>query len=212
MTGITNYWVDDCGNMWNKVLFSRDEAIKRSKTMHDCIGCVDCHDCIHCDYCVSCRNCVACNHCSATYDCEGCRHCTACIGCKKLCYCRKCKASAACTYCSDLTDCARCIECSRLTGVKYEPDKVTITTPTHKRITLYDTPDNLTGCIDDICFNFNNTSMLKDISSDNSDTRSFKRALATMIAMKYSSDTDVKRVCLLYEYGGYDDYTAKVAK
>ncbi len=212
MTEITNYWVDDCGNMWSKVLFSRDEAIKRSKTMHDCIACVDCHDCIHCEYCVSCRNCISCSHCYATYNCEGCRYCTACIGCKNLQHCRKCKASKACAFCVDLTDCKRCVECSRLIGVTHEPDKVTITTPTYKRITLYNTSDNLTGCIDDICFDFNNTSIIKDILSDKSDVRSFKRALATMIAMKYSSDTDIKRVCLLYEYGGYNDYEAKVVK
>lgn len=62
----TEYWIIG-SNRWSKTLYTKEEAIKLSKTLINCENCEDCRycrDCVDCNYCEHCQNCKNCDFCS----------------------------------------------------------------------------------------------------------------------------------------------------
>lgn len=53
-----DYWVDDSGNKFSKIKYTKAEADKLAKTLIDCKDCIDCTDCEDCVACVSCEYCL----------------------------------------------------------------------------------------------------------------------------------------------------------
>ena len=70
-----NNWIDKKGNMWNCKLFTKEQAEKASKTLVNCMFCIDCTNCIKCNDCINCKDCVSCEYCN---DCIKCKKCNCC--------------------------------------------------------------------------------------------------------------------------------------
>ena len=98
ITKQNNYWIDENNNKWNANIYTKEQAIKYSRSL---VNCNDCSDCSYCRGCSSCRGCR---------DCSGCRGCSYCSNCS---YCRGC---SYCRYCSDCGDCSNCNDCSYCRG------------------------------------------------------------------------------------------------
>lgn len=70
-----NFWVDQSNNAWSCATHTKEEAIKKSRTLKNCNFCLDCEnltDCNHCIECSSCKDCYSCHNCT---DCYACLHC-----------------------------------------------------------------------------------------------------------------------------------------
>ena len=65
-----NYWIDENSNSWNKLIYTKEQAEKLSKTL---INCKNCINCFRCSYCSDCSRCSDCSDCS---DCSGCSGCS----------------------------------------------------------------------------------------------------------------------------------------
>ncbi len=69
---------DKNNNSWNLNKFTKDEAIKASKTLVDCFLCRDCVNCKDCWYCEECSDCINCRIC------RNCKNCVRCYKCENL--------------------------------------------------------------------------------------------------------------------------------
>jgi len=85
MNNINGYWVDKNDNSWNSKNYTKTEAIKYSKSLVNCKGCIDCYNCKGCVSCLDCvdsRYCVGCRCCLACLDCAYCMGCNKCVDCE----------------------------------------------------------------------------------------------------------------------------------
>jgi len=96
-----NYWIDENSNSWNKLIYTKEQAEKLSKTL------INCKNCINCFRCSDCSDCSYCYDCS---DCSGCSRCSRC---------------SYCSRCSDCSDCSDCSGCSGCSDYKSNPERIT---------------------------------------------------------------------------------------
>ena len=62
MKNSNGYWIDENNNQWNENIYSKDEAIKWSKTLNNCTDCTYCTDCTGCTDCTDCKVCRNCRN------------------------------------------------------------------------------------------------------------------------------------------------------
>ena len=110
ITKQNNYWIDENNNKWNANIYTKEQAIKYSRSLVNCNDCSDCSDCSYCNGCNDCSDCSYCNGCS------GCRDCSGCSGCRGCSDCNCCNGCNGCRYCSDCSDCNCCRYCSGCSG------------------------------------------------------------------------------------------------
>ena len=92
------YFIDGNNNKWSKYLFTRETALKASKTLTNCFNCVDCK---YCDNCNSCSDCNFCHYCA---DCKRCKNCIHCYNCKNCFNCRGCRDLTDYYFCANLSN------------------------------------------------------------------------------------------------------------
>lgn len=98
-----SYWIDSDGNMWRKTGYSKEDALRLSKTLKDCRGCIDCSYCNDCRQCEDCHYCYRCEGSTLCKFCEGCAQCSNCSHCKYCNYCCCCRRCSGCTLCNTVT-------------------------------------------------------------------------------------------------------------
>jgi hypothetical protein len=81
MIEFDDYWIDQNGNKWSVHIYSREYALKLSKSLSCCVDCVNCTSC---SFCIGCENCVNCSQCVDCRGCENCTHCDSCSNCYNL--------------------------------------------------------------------------------------------------------------------------------
>jgi hypothetical protein len=151
MRKVGKAWVDKNNNTWEEIYFTKEEAIKASKTLKDCYNCVNCKNCVSCRSCATCKDCVSCFNCSDCYNCSSCLYSAHCGHCKGCNYCGSCYSCINCEACTECNYCKQCSNCHKL--VKFECNPRIYITPCigrHGRMTtFYWDGDNtwvVTGC------------------------------------------------------------------
>ena len=69
---VEGVWIDKNGNAWNCEIFTKEEAIKNSKSLERCFNCYNCKNCVKCIKCKDCENCRNCKNCVKCNDCHSC--------------------------------------------------------------------------------------------------------------------------------------------
>lgn len=106
-----SYWIDTNGNMWRKTAYSKEDALRLSRTLKDCSGCIDCSYCNDCRQCEDCHYCYQCEGSTMCKFCTGCVQCSKCFHCTSCSYCYFCARCDGCRYCADVRavrDCSGC--------------------------------------------------------------------------------------------------------
>lgn len=144
------YWMDSKGNMWRKGTYSKEDALKLSRTLKDCRGCIDCSYCNDCKQCEDCHYCYQCEGSTICKFCEGCDQCSRCYYCSTCSYCHYCTRCASCVYCADVKAVSDCKECDDITNAisgldryRWALDHVVIDTGAGKVTILVDDYHNL---------------------------------------------------------------------
>lgn len=107
-----SHWVDDNLNTWTVRDYSKQEALKLSKSL---VSCIKCTNCSYCKDCVGCVDCVRCNECNLSTSCNSCRFCDLCYSCRACSGCTGCNKMVECNgclYCFDCADCSECRHCN----------------------------------------------------------------------------------------------------
>ena len=112
MKEVDGYWIDESGNKWDSQRYSKLDAIKFSKTLFDCTGCLNCKNGINCTNCKDCISCVGCEDCTSCNDCENCADCISCNSCKNCEGCTSCNGCEECEECMNCKNCTDCEECT----------------------------------------------------------------------------------------------------
>lgn len=108
--GTTHHlWVDERGNIWEPLLYTKTEADAASASLKNCRGCSNCKDCEHCIECIRCKDCRSSSKC---IDCVRCKACHMCVACSCCLNCIACSDSHRCEICTKCVDCHNC--CSAL--------------------------------------------------------------------------------------------------
>ena len=92
------YFIDGNNNKWSKSLFTRETALKASKTLTNCFNCVDCK------YCDNCNNCSDCNFCHHCINCKKCKNCICCNNCYDCFNCKNCRDFTEYYFCDNLSN------------------------------------------------------------------------------------------------------------
>ncbi len=117
------YWIDGNGNMWSKMRYSKEDALKMSRTLKDCRGCINCSYCDDCKQCEDCHYCHGCEGSTLCKFCEGCVQCSRCSYCNCCRYCHNCIRCANCYYCADVTAVCECRECNDIHNTLSDLDR-----------------------------------------------------------------------------------------
>lgn len=107
------YFID--GNYYSKKKHTYKQAVKASKTLINCTGCIDCYKCTDCSWCEKCRECT---YCYMLFNCEKCVNCSFCQECSE---CRELDFSYKCDNCFFSLHLSICNECMYL-GFKHNHD------------------------------------------------------------------------------------------
>lgn len=117
------YWIDDNGNMWRKTAYSKEDALRLSRTLKDCEGCVDCSYCNDCQRCEDCHHCYRCECSTVCKFCESCVQCSRCSHCMCCSSCQHCTRCASCTYCVSVIAVRDCRGCNDIHNTLSDLDR-----------------------------------------------------------------------------------------
>lgn len=133
-----NHYEDAKGNKWDKQVtegntvtgYTKESALKCSKSLVNCERCVncnschdckDCDNCTHCEDCFHCIQCEQCTLCTKCYLCQRCEHCNLCISLEHCTRCHDCISSTncdKCKWCISMDKCISCKSCSNCSHCK----------------------------------------------------------------------------------------------